>query len=102
MASKVAARSPSSRRLAGARHRRQRNPARLGGDRAFQPLLAPVHRAWPGDLAAAGRLGDAPIHGQVLQLQAEQPVVGGQHQPAELLSHAGADPLIAAAAQGGR
>jgi hypothetical protein len=37
----------------------------------------------------------------VLQLQAEQLVVGGQHGQAQLLGHAGADPLIAAAAQGG-
>jgi DNA-binding CsgD family transcriptional regulator len=35
------------------RHRDQRDPAPLGGDRAFQPLLAAVHRAGPGSLAAA-------------------------------------------------
>jgi hypothetical protein len=38
----------------------------------------------------------------VLQLQAEELVIGGQHGPAQLLGHPGADPLIAAAAQGGR
>jgi hypothetical protein len=69
------------------RHRDQRDPARLGGDRAFQPLLAAVHRTGPGSLAAAGRLGDAAIHGQVLQFQAEQPVIGGQHRMAQLLGH---------------
>ena len=51
--------------------RRQRNAARVGEDRPFQPLPAAVHRAGPGDLAAAGRLGDAAVHRQLLQLQAE-------------------------------
>src|SRR4029450_11369212 len=35
------------------------------------------------------------------QLQAEQLVIGGQHEQAQLLGDAGADPFIAAAAQGG-
>jgi hypothetical protein len=38
----------------------------------------------------------------MLQLQAEQLVVGDQDRSAQLLGHAGGDPLIAAAAQGGR
>jgi hypothetical protein len=38
----------------------------------------------------------------MLQLQAEQLVIGGQHHQAQLVGHPGADPLIAAAAQGGR
>jgi len=75
---------------------------RLGGDRALQALLAAVDRTWPGDLPAAGRLGDAPIHGQVLQFQAEQPVIGGQHRQPQLLGEPKGDPLIPAAAQGGR
>jgi hypothetical protein len=37
----------------------------------------------------------------VVQTQAEQLVVGGQHGQAQLLGHPGADPLIPAAAQGG-
>jgi hypothetical protein len=65
-------------------------------------LLATIHRAGPGGLAAAGRLGDAAIHGQMVQLQAEQPLVGGQHRTAQLLGHTGTDPLVPAAAQGGR
>jgi hypothetical protein len=36
----------------------------------------------------------------VLQFQAEQPVIGGQHQQAQLLGQAQGDPLTAAAAQG--
>jgi len=64
-------------------------------------LFAPVDRAGPGDLAAAERLGGAPIDRQVLQLQPEQPVIGAQDGQAQLVGHPGADPLIAAAAQGG-
>jgi hypothetical protein len=63
----------------GSQHR-QRDAARLDGDRALQPLFAAVGWAGPGDLAAAGRLGDAAIHRQVLQLQAEQLVIGDQHR----------------------
>src|SRR4029450_10804741 len=35
------------------------------------------------------------------QLQAEQLVIGGQHEQAQLLGNPGADPFIAAPAQGG-
>jgi hypothetical protein len=38
----------------------------------------------------------------VVQAQAEQLVVGGQHGQAQLLGDAGADPLIPSPAQGGR
>jgi hypothetical protein len=65
-------------------------------------MLAAVDRARPGGLAAAGRLGDAAVHRQVLQLQPEQPVVGAQHRAAQPVGQAKADPLVAAAAQGGR
>jgi hypothetical protein len=83
------------------RHRRQPDPARLGGDRAFQPLLAAIHRARPGNLAAAGRL-DAAVHRQVRQLQPEQPVVGAKHHQPQPLGEPQGDPLVTAAAQGRR
>jgi hypothetical protein len=69
---------------------------------ATEPLLAAVDRAESGDLATAGRFGDAAIHAQVLHLQAEQSVVGGQHGQAQLLGDSGGDPFVAAAAQRGR
>jgi hypothetical protein len=53
------------------------------------------------DLAAARCLGDAAVHGQVPQLQPEQLVAGAKHRTAQVLGHAGADSLVAAAAQGG-
>jgi hypothetical protein len=62
--------------------RDQRDTARLHGDGAFEALFAAVDRAWAGNLAATGRLGDTAVHRQLLQLQAEQPVIGGQHQQA--------------------
>jgi hypothetical protein len=58
-------------------HRTQRHAACFGDQQALQALLAAVDRAPAGDLAAAGRLGDAAIHRQVLQVQAEHPVIGG-------------------------
>jgi len=58
--SNVAASSPSSRRLAG-----------------------------PGDLPAAGRLGDAPVHRQVGQFQAEQPVVAVKHRQPQSFGNPG-------------
>jgi hypothetical protein len=38
----------------------------------------------------------------VVQVQAEHAVVGGQHRQAQLLGQAQGDPLVTAAAQGGR
>jgi hypothetical protein len=72
----------------------------LGWRPIVAALLAPIHRAGPGDLAAAGRLGDTAIHRQVLQLQAVQAVIGGQRQAVPLVGHTQGDPLIPAAAQG--
>jgi transposase len=69
---------------------------------ASQPLLATIHRAGAGGLAAAGRLGDAPVHGQVFQFQPQQPVVGAKYRQPQPVGEAEGDPLVAAAAQGGR
>jgi len=56
----------------------------------------------PGGLAAARRLGDAAVDGEVVKLQADHVVVGGHGELVELLGHADGDPLVAAAAQGAR
>jgi hypothetical protein len=58
-------------------HRGQRHAIGLDGDRALEALLAAVDRARAGGLAAAGCLGGAAVHRQVVQAQAEQVVVGG-------------------------
>jgi hypothetical protein len=52
-------------------------------------------------LAAAGRLGEAAIDGEVVQPQAEHAVVGGQDQQVQPLGQPERDPLIPAAPQGG-
>jgi hypothetical protein len=83
------------------RHRTQRDAIRVGEDRTLQALLAAVDRAGPGDLPAAGRLGDAAVHRQVVQFQAEQPVVGAKHRALKPVGKAQGDPLIPAAAQRG-
>jgi hypothetical protein len=41
------------------------------------------------------------VDGQVGQRQAEQLVIGGQHEQAQLVGDPGGDPFVAAAAQGG-
>jgi hypothetical protein len=100
MASRVAASSPPPVVVGWGRQGGQRDAARLNGDRTLEPLFAAVDRAGPGDLAAAGCLGGAAVDRQVLQLQAEQLVIGTQHQQAQLLGKAQGDPLVAAATQG--
>jgi ABC-2 type transporter len=50
----------------------------LGGQRAFQPAFAPVHRRRPGTLTPTRRLGQAPIHHHITQLQADHLVIGAQ------------------------
>jgi hypothetical protein len=46
--------------------------------------------------------GTLVVHGQVLQFQAEQPLVGAKHRQPEPFGKAEGDPLVTAAAQGGR
>jgi hypothetical protein len=73
----------------------------LDQQRAFHALFAPVDRRWAGDLAAAGGLGDAAIHGDVVKQQADDAVVGVQSDPLELGKNPEADPLVAAGPDGG-
>jgi hypothetical protein len=62
------------------------------------PLFAPVDRGRSGDLTAAGGLGDAAIHCQVLQQQPHDAVVGLQRDLLELGENAQLDPLVTAVA----
>jgi hypothetical protein len=78
----------------------QRHAARLDGHRALEALLAPVHWAGAGGLAAAGALVLHPSTARWVQLQAEHPVIRHQHRQVEPLAYPGADPLIPGAAQG--
>jgi hypothetical protein len=74
----------------------------LDGDRGLQPLLRRSTGLGPAVWPPQGALGGAAVHGQLLQLQAEQLVIGGQHLQAESFGHPGADPLLPSAPQGGR
>ena len=65
-------------------------------------MLAAVNRAGPGDLTAAGRLGDAPVHREVVKFQAEQLVVGAKHGAPKPVGEAQGDPLVTATAQRAR
>jgi hypothetical protein len=71
----------------------QRDPFPVTGDRPFRALFAPINRAAPGHLATARRLGDRPVHRQVVQLQPDHLVVGGQSQAQQFLADAGLGPL---------
>ena len=84
------------------RDRRQRDARRIDGDRALEPLFAPIHGAATRHLATAWRLGDAAIDRHVVQLQADHPVVGGQGEGIQGIDDPGGDPLVPATPQCGR
>jgi hypothetical protein len=63
--------------------------------------VSPVNRAAAGDLAAAGRLGDAAVDGQFLQDQAHDPVIGVAGDRLEPGEDPVPDPLVAAPADRG-
>jgi hypothetical protein len=52
-------------------------------------LFAPFNRAAPGHLTPAGRLGDRPVERQVLQVQTDHLVEGGDHDLQHLLPDTG-------------
>ena len=77
------------------------NPCSVHENRALGSLLATIDRAPPGHLSAAGRLGDAAVHHDVIELQTDEPVVTILGDLGQLVHHPENDPLVAAAAQGG-
>lgn len=76
----------------------QRDAVIFGGHRAFQAALAPVHRGGASAFPAAGCLGDAPIHCDIAQLQADHLVIGPQCQRVHLLTDAQRRPRLEPAA----
>ena len=78
----------------------QGNALPVGGYRTFGALLAPVNRAAASDFASAGGLGDGAVHGEVVQVQADDLVVGRQGDPQDRGPVPGLGPLVHAAAQG--
>lgn len=79
----------------------QRDPLPVDQQGAFGALLAAVHRGPARGLSATGGLDDAPIHGQVRKLDADDAVVGLQAGLLELFEDPGIDPLVPPAPEGG-
>jgi hypothetical protein len=61
-------------------------------------LFAAVNGAATGGIAAAWGLGDAPVDGQVAQLQPDHAVIGSQDEQLQLVEDAQRDPLVATVA----
>jgi hypothetical protein len=57
-------------------HPAERDAAPPDHERPFHAQLAAVHRAAARAFPAAGGLGDAPVDGEFLQDQADDPVIG--------------------------
>src|SRR5215217_6844136 len=75
-ASRVAPKSGESWRLAGAVTVPRGDARSVHRRGAFDASFAPVHRAFPGFLASARGLSDAPVDGHVAQLQPDETIVG--------------------------
>lgn len=72
----------------------------LSGHRTLQAPLTPVHWGAPGGLPAARGLGDAAVHRQFGEFQADHAVVRLQGQGVELLCYAELSPVPDAASDG--
>ena len=68
--------------------------------RAFDALLASIHRAFPGLLTATRGLRDVAIHGYVGKFETYGPVVGRQHHLPQHVRYTETNPLVAPPAQG--
>lgn len=77
----------------------ERDPASVDHHRAFDAQISSVYWTSSGYLAAARRLGDAPVDRDVGQLQADHAVVAVTHDLLELIDHPSIDPLIPASSQ---
>jgi len=78
----------------------QRDAVPVGGHRALYALFAAVHRGAAGDLAATRGLGDASVHGQFVEVEPDDLVVGGQADPQQRGPVSGVGPLVQAPAHG--
>lgn len=80
-----------------------RQAGTIGEQGALGSQFPAIHRGPTGRFTSAGCLDQASVHGQVLQSQAHDPVVGLQAELFELVEDAGSDPLITPGAdRGGR
>ncbi|KPH97227.1 hypothetical protein OK006_9017 [Actinobacteria bacterium OK006] len=58
----------------------QRNAVSVRHARAFQALFAAVDRGTPGHFAASGSLRDGAVHGDLVEDEADDPIVGVQRK----------------------
>ena len=77
-------------------HPAERDALSLDHERPFHAQLAAVDRAGARAFPAAGRLGDAPVDGDVPQGQAGHPVIGLPGDRLQVREDPGPDPLVAA------
>ena len=97
----VGASSGESWRLAPATWHPIGIPSAPGHQRALGALLGAVHRGLSGGLAPARGFDDAPVDNDVVELEADDLVVGLEAQVLQAGEDASGDPLIAATAHGG-
>src|SRR5215213_11467307 len=77
-----------------------RDPGTLRCHGPLPAEFAPVNRALAGTLTAAGSLVDAAVDGHDVEIEFDDPVVGGSGLSFELVEYSGFDPLVAAHPQG--
>ncbi|MDH6706502.1 hypothetical protein P3T27_003229 [Kitasatospora sp. MAA19] len=69
--------------------------------RAFDALFGSVDGALARAFSAGGRFGDAAVGGQLVEFEADHPVIAGEDEQAQGLHRADGDPFVASTAQGG-
>ena len=80
----------------GGEHPAERDAVPLDQERPFHALFPAVDRAGARAFPAAGRLGDAPVDGDVRQDQADDAVIGLPGDRLQVREDPGPDPLVAA------
>jgi hypothetical protein len=65
----------------------------VGDHRAFGALLAAIDRGWPRKFPSTGRFGDRPVHRQVLQVETDHLVVGGEGGLEQFHAHVALGPV---------
>jgi hypothetical protein len=84
--------------IGGGGERAQRNAGRIHSQGALEALFAPSRGAAPSHLAATRSLREAAVDGEIVQRQADHPIIGAKYQIQECSHHASGDPFIPPAA----
>ena len=73
----------------------------FGGNGPLPSQLGSIRWVRAGSLATTWRLVQRPVEGDVVEVEADDPIERGERFGLERLEHAGGDPLIASCSQGG-